>query len=82
MTQLTEKNDIDELHSLIEAHVKATDSAIGKKILNDFDSYVPNFKKIIPIDYQKMMVAIGKLEEKGIPLEKAKLEAFYEAKKA
>lgn len=29
-----------------------------------------------------MMISIGKLEEKGIPHEQAKLEAFYEMQKA
>lgn len=40
-------------------------------------SYLPKFKKIIPSDYQKMIAAIGQLEEKGVPHEQAKLEAFH-----
>ena len=33
-----------ELRDLIEAHVEATGSEIGKKVLADFDSYLPHFK--------------------------------------
>lgn len=77
MTAVTERHDALELRELIENHVKATGSAVGKKILADFENYLGSFKKIIPDDYQKMLVAIGKLEEKGMPYEQAKLEAFY-----
>ena len=52
----------------------------GREILADFDAYLPKFKKIIPNDYQKMMVTVGKLEERGMSHEAAKLEAFYLAR--
>ena len=76
-TEVTEHHDKQELRSLIEAHVAATGSALGKKILADFENYLPSFKRIVPNDYQRMITAIGRLEEKGIPHEQAKLEAFY-----
>lgn len=77
MTQVTQKHDHDELKALITAHVKATGSPQGQKILDAFDAYIPLFKKIIPTDYQRMMVTIGQLEEKGVPHRQASLEAFY-----
>ena len=77
MTTVEERHDRDELRSLIEAHAAATGSPLAKKILADFENYLPSFKRIVPIDYQRMITAIGRLEEKGIPHEQAKLEAFY-----
>ncbi len=77
MTEITEQHDADELKKLIANHVAETGSALGKKVLEHFDEFLPNFKKIIPEDYRKMMICIGKLEEKGIPYEQAKLKAFY-----
>ncbi len=77
MTELKEKHDIEELRGMIEAHVEATDSAVGKRILSDFDAYLPDFKKIIPVDYSKMLAAIAGFEEKGLSREQAELEAFY-----
>lgn len=77
MSEVRERHDAEELYSLIQAHVKATDSEFGKEILEKFEEYLPKFKKIIPMDYQKMMMTIGKLEEKGMSHEQAKLEAFY-----
>ena len=82
MTGVTEKHDSEELRTLIAAHVEATGSVRGREILDKFGEYLPKFKKIIPIDYQKMMVTIGQLEERGIPHEEAKLQAFYRIQKA
>ncbi len=76
-TELSEKYDILELKKMIEEHVRATGSAKGKKILADFENYIPKFKKIIPHDYKKMMSAIASFEEKGLSLEQAQIEAFY-----
>ena len=59
---LTEPHDIAELRSLIEAHVAATGSPRGKKILAAFHSYVPCFKKVMPRDYDR---------------QQAEIEAFY-----
>ncbi|SFC90131.1 glutamate synthase large subunit [Butyrivibrio sp. YAB3001] len=78
LCELTEKYDIAELKSILLDYVKETDSEYAKEILNDFDSYIPDFKKIVPNDYQKMLTAIGKYEEQGIDHETAILEAFKE----
>ena len=77
-SEVTEKYDIIELKELIEEHVKATNSAKGKKILENFEDYLPKFKKIIPYDYKKMMSAIVAMEEKGLSSSQAQIEAFYQ----
>ena len=58
-----------------------TDSAFGREILEHFPEYLPKFKKIIPNDYQKMLCAIGRMEEKGMDREQAIMEAFYSISK-
>ena len=73
------KYDEKELRDLIEAHVAATGSALGKKILDQFDEYLPHFKKLIPNEYKKMITLSAKLEEKGLNSEQAQMEAFYES---
>ena len=77
--ELSNKYDVLELKAMIEDHVKYTNSIRGKEILNDFEEYLPKFKKIIPYDYKKMLNAIAKMEEKGLNPEQAQLEAFYAA---
>ena len=77
-SEVTEKYDILELKELIEEHVKATNSEKGKEILDNFEEYLPKFKRIIPHDYKEMMTAIALNEEKGMSNEQAKIEAFYQ----
>ena len=72
-----DKYDISELRDIIQQHVDATGSPKGKEILDNFEYYLPKFKKILPNDYAKMMQAIFVLEEKGMSPEQAKIEAFY-----
>ncbi len=77
--KLENKYDIQELKTLIEEHVAATGSEIGKRILDAWDEYIDKFKKIIPNDYKKMIALSSKLEEKGMSKEQAQMEAFYES---
>ena len=74
---VTDKYEVSELKQLIMDHVNYTNSEIGKRILEDFEGYLPKFKKIIPKDYKKMMNMIVAFEEKGLSREKAAIEAFY-----
>ena len=53
--QVENKYDRQELRNLIEAHVKATGSELGKKILDNFAYYLPHFKKLIPDEYKRML---------------------------
>ncbi len=77
MSELTEKHDIEELKGMIEKHSEATGSPLAAKMLKNFNEYLPNFKKIMPNDYNRMLSAVGHFEEKGTPHEQAVLEAFY-----
>ena len=78
LNEVTEKYDIAELKGIIEDYVKETDSEFGREVLSDFERYLPDFKKIIPNDYQRMLIAISKHEEQGMDHENAVLEAFKE----
>ena len=75
--EVTSKYDVMELKDMIKEHVALTNSEKGKAILDDFSEYLPKFKKIIPYDYNRMMMAIVQMEEKGLSSEQAQIEAFY-----
>ncbi|WP_297134408.1 glutamate synthase large subunit [uncultured Eubacterium sp.] len=77
--ELSNKYDVQELKKMLEEHVKYTNSVRGKEILENFEEYLPKFKKIIPYDYKKILNAIAKMEEKGLNPEQAQIEAFYAA---
>ena len=74
---VTEKYDVLELKEMIAEHVKYTDSAKASEILENFMSYLPKFKKIIPHDYRRMLQTIVQMEEKGLSSEQAQIEAFF-----
>ena len=78
--RVTSKFEINELKEMIEEHVAYTNSESGKEILDHFTDYLPKFKKIIPIDYEKMLSTIVQMEEQGMSSEQARIEAFYEIK--
>ena len=83
LESVSEKADIAELKSIIEEHEAATGSEKAKKILADFENYLPCFKKIIPHDYAKIRNAVLEFELKGMNSEQAEIEAFeYVRKKA
>ncbi len=81
MSTLRETHDIQELESLIRQHVEATGSLQGKRILKNFEAFIPSFKKIIPCDYERMIASIAALEGKGESRDQAEIEAFYAAVK-
>ena len=78
LQELTEDYDIAELRGILEDYVHETSSALGQKILSSYSEYLPYFKKIVPRDYQRMLTAISRHEEQGMPHDKAVLEAFRE----
>ena len=77
MSPVTQKFDIEELRGLIAEHVAATGSPLGQRILDNFEDYLPSFKKILPHDYSRMMQTIAQFEEKGMTREQAEIDAFY-----
>ena len=77
-TEVTAKHDIEELREILTDYAAETGSSCAARILEHFDEYLPDFKKIIPEDYRRMIHAIGKYEEQGSSHEKAVLEAFRE----
>jgi len=79
--KITNKYDVLELKEMIKDHVTYTNSAKGKEVLENFGDYLPMFKKIIPHDYNRMLMAIVQMEEKGLSSEQAQIEAFYANKR-
>ncbi len=64
--------DREFLRGLIERHTRYTGSARGRMILERFDAMLPNFVKVIPIEFKKVM------EERFLARQRAKNEARLE----
>ena len=69
--------DRETLRQLLENHVAYTGSKKAARVLEQFEEYLPKFKKIIPEDYKKMLQLSSQFEEQGMSREQAQIEAFY-----
>lgn len=55
LSLIEDRADNRELHRLISAHYKHTRSPLAGRMLDDWDSYVGQFIKVIPIEYKKVL---------------------------
>jgi len=51
-------NDAIRLKTLIERHFKYTNSRRAKEILEKWDEYLPQFVKIMPVDYRRALMQL------------------------
>lgn len=57
--------DAEWLQGFLAAHVDATDSAVGQRILSDWDDNLKYFVKVMPRDYKRVLTAIAAAEKAG-----------------
>ncbi|MDO4519562.1 MAG: glutamate synthase large subunit [Eubacteriales bacterium] len=81
MEKVEHKSDKEELKTLLEKHVQYTGSKKAEVILADFNQYLAKFKKIIPVNYKKMMQLTEDYIERGMNIRDAQIEAFYACEK-
>ncbi len=53
---VTEPDDIEELKSMIERHLTFTKSTVAEGILNRWDRALPQFVKVMPRDYRRVLM--------------------------
>jgi len=70
--------DLTRVQALVAKHLQWTGSARAKQVLDDWHRYSKKFVKVIPKDYQRMLAAISKAEDKGLTGDAAIMVAFEE----
>ena len=73
-------DDVHQLEDLLRQHVVVTNSDRGREILEQFEAYLPKFKKIVPHDYKRMHDLINEYKSKGLSYEQAEIVAFNQVK--
>jgi glutamate synthase (ferredoxin) len=73
-----EDSEIEEVKALVSKHVEYTDSQRGKAILDDWDNFLNKFLKVLPEDYERVLRAVKKAEERGLEGDDAIQAAFEE----
>ena len=71
-------DEILTVKNLISDHVKHTQSARGQDLLENWDSFSSKFLKILPEDYERVLLALKKAEERGLEGDDAVQAAFEE----
>jgi glutamate synthase (NADPH/NADH) large chain len=61
-----DNDDVQWLQGMIQAHVDATDSPVGQRVLSDWENQLKNFVKVMPRDFKRVLDAITKAEASGM----------------
>ncbi|MGQ0671474.1 MAG: glutamate synthase large subunit [Hyphomicrobium sp.] len=59
------EQDVERLHALIVRHAHYTNSAKAQAILKDFASWLPKFKKVMPVEYRRALTELAKARATG-----------------
>lgn len=69
---VTEDADVKELKDLIEKHAKYTDSSVAKKVLDNWSTTLPQFVKVYPTDFRRILEEANKAKNSSVPEKTAK----------
>ncbi|OBB89989.1 glutamate synthase large subunit [Mycolicibacterium peregrinum] len=70
-----EASDAEWLKGILTAHVDATDSAVGQRVLSDWVNELKHFVKVMPRDYKRVLAAIAAAEQAGENVDEAIMAA-------
>ena len=70
--------EINEVRDLIQTHIDYTASTRGRDILNNWEVNLNKFLKVLPEDYERVLVAMKNAEERGLKGDEAIQAAFEE----
>jgi glutamate synthase (ferredoxin) len=68
--------EIEFVKDLVFRHAELTGSARARKVLVDWDYFVPRFVRVVPNDYNRVLQAQRKMRETGLSPEEAEMAAF------
>ena len=55
LVNVSEEDDIQQLKVLIDEHFQSTQSAVAKKVLDEWEETLPYFVKVYPTDYRRVI---------------------------
>ena len=50
--------DAIRLRQLVESHLRYTGSAVARQMLDEWDAWLPKFKKVMPVDYRRALAQL------------------------
>jgi glutamate synthase (ferredoxin) len=73
-----EDDEIAAVRARIESHVDYTASVHGQAILSDWNSFLDKFVKVLPEDFERVLNAMKRAEDRGLEGDEAVQAAFEE----
>jgi len=75
LEKVENEDDLAELRTMIEKHARYTGSTVAESMLADWQNVVPQFVKVMPVDYKRALAEQAKLSaesngESALPHEK------------
>lgn len=78
LDKVSDPNEAAELKARIERHVELTQSSRGREVLDNWDTALPKFVKVLPKDYKRVLEALAEAQAAGLTGEEA-INAAFEA---
>jgi glutamate synthase (NADPH/NADH) large chain len=69
------EEDVNRVRAVVEAHVAATDSAVGRALLADWSAAVPRFSAIVARDFRRVLDATRRATAEGADVDAAVMAA-------
>ena len=76
--QQLEPADLEFLHTTVARHAEFTESPVAQRILDGWATEAANFKRVMPIDYQRVLGVMAQAEADGLD-EQSTLDRVMEA---
>jgi glutamate synthase domain-containing protein 3 len=68
---VVDTEDVETIKDLLARHIRYTQSPVAARLLVDWDRSQGRFVKVIPKDYKRVLDAIKRAQETGIPVDDA-----------
>jgi glutamate synthase (ferredoxin) len=78
LEELEDPNEIEALWKMIQRHQTYTRSVRALKLLENWQSMIPKFVKVMPKDYKRVLQSMKRVEQSGLSGEDAVMAAFEE----
>jgi glutamate synthase (ferredoxin) len=76
LSMLEDREEIDQVRTLIRRHADATQSQKAWKVLALWDSLLPKMVKVLPYDFKRALEAEEKVRQMGLTEDEAEMAAF------
>ena len=76
LERLEDPVEISEVKGMIQKHADYTGSPLASEILEDWENMCPQFVKVMPQDYKRILDALEEAQTEGFEGDDAWLEAF------